>query len=71
MEEDAGKLVHDDHEPTSHVDLNRTGTPLLEIVSEPRITSYNVCYTKLLRDEKGENVLRWFTQLAYKISYER
>jgi aspartyl-tRNA(Asn)/glutamyl-tRNA(Gln) amidotransferase subunit B len=39
MEEDAGKLVHDEREPQSYVDLNRTGTPLLEIVSEPDIRS--------------------------------
>ena len=39
MEEDAGKLVHDDVEPFSYVDLNRTGTPLLEIVSEPDLSS--------------------------------
>ncbi|MCL2789375.1 MAG: Asp-tRNA(Asn)/Glu-tRNA(Gln) amidotransferase subunit GatB [Desulfobulbus sp.] len=39
MEEDAGKLVHDDCEPVSYVDLNRTGTPLLEIVSEPDLRS--------------------------------
>ena len=39
MEEDAGKLIHDALEPVSHVDLNRTGTPLLEIVSEPDIRS--------------------------------
>ncbi len=39
MEEDAGKLVHDAGEPVSYVDLNRTGTPLLEIVSEPDIRS--------------------------------
>ncbi|MBA3006714.1 MAG: Asp-tRNA(Asn)/Glu-tRNA(Gln) amidotransferase subunit GatB [Proteobacteria bacterium] len=39
MEEDAGKLIHDDREPVSYVDLNRTGTPLLEIVSEPDIRS--------------------------------
>ncbi|MDA3971442.1 MAG: Asp-tRNA(Asn)/Glu-tRNA(Gln) amidotransferase subunit GatB [Desulfobulbaceae bacterium] len=39
MEEDAGKLVHDDREPKSYVDLNRAGTPLLEIVSEPDIRS--------------------------------
>ncbi|MCI5147077.1 MAG: Asp-tRNA(Asn)/Glu-tRNA(Gln) amidotransferase subunit GatB, partial [Candidatus Electrothrix sp. AR3] len=39
MEEDAGKLVHDDLEPLSYVDLNRTGTPLLEIVSEPDLRS--------------------------------
>ncbi len=39
MEEDAGKLIHDEHEPKSYVDLNRAGTPLLEIVSEPDIRS--------------------------------
>jgi len=39
MEEDAGKLIHDEHDPHSYVDLNRTGTPLLEIVSEPDIRS--------------------------------
>jgi aspartyl-tRNA(Asn)/glutamyl-tRNA(Gln) amidotransferase subunit B len=39
MEEDAGKLVHDEHKPLSYVDLNRTGVPLIEIVSEPEIRS--------------------------------
>ncbi len=39
MEEDAGKLVHDPDHPVSHVDLNRAGTPLIEIVSEPDIRS--------------------------------
>ena len=39
MEEDAGKLLHDEHNPVSHVDLNRTGVPLIEIVSEPDIRS--------------------------------
>ena len=39
MEEDAGKLIHDEREPVSYVDLNRTGTPLLEIVSEPDLRS--------------------------------
>ncbi len=39
MEEDAGKLVHDEREPRSYVDLNRTGVPLLEIVSEPDLRS--------------------------------
>ena len=39
MEEDAGKLVHDPREAKSYVDLNRTGTPLLEIVSEPDLRS--------------------------------
>lgn len=37
LEEDAGKNVHQGHE--SHVDLNRAGTPLLEIVSEPDLRS--------------------------------
>lgn len=35
MEEDAGKLVHDECQPLSYVDFNRTGVPLMEIVSEP------------------------------------
>ena len=39
MEEDAGKLIHDPSGDCSYVDLNRTGTPLLEIVSEPEISS--------------------------------
>jgi aspartyl-tRNA(Asn)/glutamyl-tRNA(Gln) amidotransferase subunit B len=39
MEEDAGKLIHDEHKPLSYVDLNRTGVPLIEIVSEPDIRS--------------------------------
>jgi aspartyl-tRNA(Asn)/glutamyl-tRNA(Gln) amidotransferase subunit B len=39
MEEDAGKLMHDEHNPVSLVDLNRTGVPLIEIVSEPDIRS--------------------------------
>ena len=39
MEEDAGKLMHDEHNPASYVDLNRTGVPLIEIVSEPDIRS--------------------------------
>lgn len=37
MEEDAGKLIHDPDRPVSRVDLNRTGVPLMEIVSEPDI----------------------------------
>lgn len=39
MEEDAGKLIHDEFQPVSYVDLNRTGVPLMEIVSEPDIRS--------------------------------
>ena len=39
MEEDAGKLVHDATRPISRVDLNRAGTPLIEIVSDPELFS--------------------------------
>ena len=39
MEEDAGKLIHDQDCPVSRVDLNRTGVPLIEIVSEPDMRS--------------------------------
>ncbi len=39
MEEDAGKLNHDPGRPVSQVDFNRTGVPLIEIVSEPDIRS--------------------------------
>jgi aspartyl-tRNA(Asn)/glutamyl-tRNA(Gln) amidotransferase subunit B len=39
MEEDAGKLIHDAVRACSKVDLNRTGVPLIEIVSEPDIRS--------------------------------
>ena len=39
MEEDAGKLGHDPDRPLSIVDFNRTGVPLIEIVSEPDIRS--------------------------------
>ncbi len=39
MEEDAGKLVHDISEDTTHVDFNRTSVPLIEIVSQPDLSS--------------------------------
>ena len=39
MEEDAGKLTHDIRRPVSRVDFNRTGVPLIEIVSEPDLRS--------------------------------
>ena len=39
LEEDAGKSLHEDFEGQSGIDLNRAGTPLIEIVSEPEINS--------------------------------
>ncbi len=56
MEEDAGKLVHDDSRPVSRVDLNRTGTPLMEIVSEPDLRSAKEAgaYLRVLR-----TIIRW------------
>lgn len=39
LEEDAGKSVHENFEQASGIDLNRAGTPLLEIVSEPDLRS--------------------------------
>ena len=39
MEEDAGKSIHDQDPEFSKIDLNRAGVPLLEIVSEPEISS--------------------------------
>ena len=39
MEEDAGKSVHDRYPAVSAIDLNRSGTPLIEIVSEPDVRS--------------------------------
>jgi len=47
IEEDAGKLIHDTSGNCSLVDYNRTGTPLLEIVSEPDIRSPKEAYDYL------------------------
>ncbi|HHO77086.1 MAG TPA: Asp-tRNA(Asn)/Glu-tRNA(Gln) amidotransferase subunit GatB, partial [Deltaproteobacteria bacterium] len=51
MEEDAGKNIHDGFRPLSYMDFNRAGVPLLEIVSEPDISSTQeaVAYLKELR----------------------
>ncbi|MBQ12901.1 MAG: Asp-tRNA(Asn)/Glu-tRNA(Gln) amidotransferase subunit GatB [Gammaproteobacteria bacterium] len=50
MEEDAGKSLHEDFQGASGIDLNRAGTPLLEIVSEPDLRSAEeaVAYLKKL-----------------------
>jgi aspartyl-tRNA(Asn)/glutamyl-tRNA(Gln) amidotransferase subunit B len=52
LEEDAGKNLHTGIAGASHVDLNRAGTPLLEIVTEPDMRSPDeaVAYLKKLRD---------------------
>jgi len=52
MEEDAGKLVHDDWTDTTLVDFNRTSVPLIEIVSQPDLSSAEevLAYLERLRD---------------------
>ena len=51
MEEDAGKLIHDEWEDCSLVDYNRSGVPLIEIVSEPDMRSSEevIAYLEKLR----------------------
>ena len=52
LEEDAGKSLHEDFEGMSGIDLNRAGTPLLEIVSEPDMRSAKeaVAYMKKIHE---------------------
>jgi len=56
LEEDAGKSLHEDFHGMSGIDLNRAGTPLLEIVSEPDMRSSEeaVAYAKALH-----GLVRW------------
>ncbi|MBI5582349.1 MAG: Asp-tRNA(Asn)/Glu-tRNA(Gln) amidotransferase subunit GatB [Deltaproteobacteria bacterium] len=56
MEEDAGKLIHDETQPVSYVDYNRTGVPLMEIVSEPDLRT---------SEEAGEYLRRLREILRY------
>ena len=56
LEEDAGKSLHEDFQGKSGIDLNRAGTPLLEIVTEPdmRSSAEAVAYAKSLH-----SLVRW------------
>lgn len=56
MEEDAGKLVHDDWTDSSLVDFNRTSVPLIEIVSQPDLSSAEEVLAYL---ERLRNLLRF------------
>ena len=56
MEEDAGKLIHDEWEDCSLVDFNRSGVPLIEIVSEPDMRS-------------AEEVIAYLDKLRMTIQY--
>ena len=56
MEEDAGKLIHDEWEDCSLVDYNRSGVPLIEIVSEPDMRS-------------AEEVIAYLDKLRMMIQY--
>ena len=56
MEEDAGKLVHDLREDTPHVDFNRTSVPLIEIVSQPDLSSAEEVEAYL---DRLKNLLRY------------
>ena len=58
MEEDAGKLVHDEWEECSLVDYNRSGVPLIEIVSEPDMRSAEEVIAYLLeKNGTADNML--------------
>ena len=56
MEEDAGKLIHDSYKDSSLVDYNRSGVPLIEIVSEPDMRS-------------AEEVMAYLDKLRTTIQY--
>lgn len=56
MEEDTGKLIHDDQEDYSLIDYNRSGVPLIEIVSEPDM-------------ETAEEVIAYLEKLRLIIQY--
>lgn len=56
LEEDAGKSIHDADDPFTYVDYNRAGTPLIEIVTEPDISS-------------GEEAFAWLAEVRRLVRY--
>ncbi len=56
LEEDAGKSIHDNDEFFTSIDLNRAGVPLLEIVTEPCLTSADDAFAYLTELRK---IVRW------------
>ena len=78
MEEDAGKLIHDEYLGVSLADYNRGGVPLIEIVTEPDITSaeeasefaemvaYNLRYAGVCDAKMEEGSLRCDVNISLK-----
>ncbi|MFB0521553.1 MAG: Asp-tRNA(Asn)/Glu-tRNA(Gln) amidotransferase subunit GatB [Desulfatiglandales bacterium] len=58
LEEDAGKSIHSDAEDLSFIDFNRCGVPLIEVVSEPDISSTGEAVTYL---KKLRSILRYLS----------
>ena len=56
MEEDAGKLIHDEECNCTYIDFNRSGVPLIEIVTEPHMSS-------------GDEVIKFLEKLRCMIQY--
>jgi aspartyl-tRNA(Asn)/glutamyl-tRNA(Gln) amidotransferase subunit B len=78
LEEDTGKLFHEEHPPRSLVDLNRAGVPLLEIVSEPDMHSVEevrayamalrrlVCYLGVNSGDMEKGVIRFEANISLR-----
>lgn len=78
MEEDAAKLVHDIREDTTHVDYNRASVPLIEIVSQPDLSSADevvaylerlktlLRYAKVSESEMAHGTMRCDVNLSVK-----
>ena len=59
LEEDAGKSMHDQYDAKSVIDLNRSGVPLLEIVSEPDIRSASEAVDYLKKNSPNNYLFRY------------